>query len=91
MMWGGGDDGKSDENPIPSEAEQKEVKMFRSSMILIFIAVFLACTNAESADSKEKNKTASGKLEQTIYYGGDIITMEGDKPIYVEAVMERDG
>jgi predicted amidohydrolase YtcJ len=31
------------------------------------------------------------KLEQTLYYGGDIITMEGDKPAYVEAVMERDG
>jgi hypothetical protein len=60
-------------------------------MILIFIAVFLACTNAESADSKEKNKAVSVKLEQTIYYGGDIITMEGDKPTYVEAVMERDG
>jgi len=29
--------------------------------------------------------------QQTIYYGGDIITMEGDKPTYVEAVIERDG
>ncbi|BAO44884.1 amidohydrolase [Thiolapillus brandeum] len=32
-----------------------------------------------------------GKLEQTLYYGGDIITMEGDQPTYVEAVMERNG
>jgi len=30
-------------------------------------------------------------LKQTLYYGGDIITMEGDKPNYVEAVIERDG
>ena len=29
--------------------------------------------------------------QQTLYYGGDIITMEGDKPNYVEAVIERDG
>ena len=29
--------------------------------------------------------------QQTLYYGGDIITMEGDKPEYVEAVIERDG
>ena len=29
--------------------------------------------------------------QQTLYYGGDIITMEGDKPEYVEAVMVRDG
>ena len=28
---------------------------------------------------------------QTLYYGGDIITMEGDKPEYIEAVMVRDG
>ena len=28
---------------------------------------------------------------QTLYFGGDIITMEGDKPTYVEAVIERDG
>ena len=28
---------------------------------------------------------------QTLYYGGDIITMEGDKANYVEAVIERDG
>ena len=30
-------------------------------------------------------------LKQTLYYGGDIITMEGDKPEYVEAVIQRDG
>ena len=28
---------------------------------------------------------------QTLYYDGDIITMEGDKPNYVEAVIQRDG
>lgn len=35
--------------------------------------------------------TQTDKLQQTLYYGGDIITMEGDKPNYVEAVIERDG
>ncbi|BAF73390.1 amidohydrolase [Sulfurovum sp. NBC37-1] len=34
---------------------------------------------------------ATDKLQQTLYYGGDIITMEGDKPEYVEALIERDG
>ncbi len=29
--------------------------------------------------------------EQTLYFGGDIVTMEGDKPEYVEAVAVRDG
>ncbi len=34
---------------------------------------------------------ASDAPQQTIYFGGDIITMEGDKPSYVEAVIERNG
>ena len=31
------------------------------------------------------------KSTQTIYYGGNILTMEGAKPNYVEAVVVRDG
>ncbi len=34
---------------------------------------------------------ASESLYQTLYFGGDIITMDGDEPAYVEAVIERDG
>ena len=29
--------------------------------------------------------------EQTLYFGGDILTMEGDKPQYVESVVTEDG
>ena len=32
-----------------------------------------------------------GSVPSTIYYGGDIITMEGDKPKYVEAVVQKAG
>ncbi len=38
-----------------------------------------------------ENGMATTPLQQTIYYGGDIITMEGDKPTYVEAVIEQNG
>ncbi len=31
------------------------------------------------------------KLEQTLFFGGDILTMEGDTPHYVEAVIVHDG
>ncbi len=34
---------------------------------------------------------APDTMQQTLYHGGTIITMEGDKPTYVEAVIERDG
>ena len=30
-------------------------------------------------------------IDQTIYYGGDIVTMDGDRPVYVEAVVEQKG
>jgi predicted amidohydrolase YtcJ len=31
------------------------------------------------------------QLQQTIFYNGDIITMEGNEPYYVEAVVQREG
>ena len=57
--------------------------MFKITMVLTFVTVFMSCGNPTYADSDN--------LQQTLYYGGDIITMEGDTPTYVEAVVERDG
>ena len=34
---------------------------------------------------------ADNKSQATVYYGGDILTMEGESPRYVEAVVVRDG
>jgi len=50
-----------------------------SSVILI-----MGCKEAD-------NKSESPESQATIYYGGDILTMEGNAPTYVEAVVERDG
>jgi len=36
-------------------------------------------------------KAAPARIDQTIYYGGDIVTMDGATPAYVEAVVEQDG
>ncbi len=36
-------------------------------------------------------KTESSSLADTIYYNGDILTMEGEEPQYVEAVAVKDG
>ncbi len=46
-----------------------------------FIFVYI-CSLADAAPNT---------IHQTLYHGGTIITMEGDKPTYVEAVIERDG
>jgi len=56
---------------------------------LLFLG--LSLTLGASIAMADEKKAASAPLEQTLYYGGDIITMEGDKPEYVEAVIERDG
>ena len=45
----------------------------------LFLSVLSAFTFTLSAEN----------LEQTLYYGGDILTMDGDKPTYVEAVITR--
>ncbi|RLA18909.1 MAG: amidohydrolase [Gammaproteobacteria bacterium] len=67
--------------------------MFRIVMQTIFflLTLSLSVSNAASMDLKEKDETPSSMLRQTLYYGGDIITMDGDKPTYVEAVIEREG
>jgi predicted amidohydrolase YtcJ len=45
---------------------------------VILAGVLLSGANAEN-------------LKQTLYYGGDIVTMEGDKPEYVEALVQTEG
>ena len=37
------------------------------------------------------DKPDSALSQATVYYGGDILTMEGDTPRYVEALVVRDG
>lgn len=60
-------------------------------MVFIFITVLLGCSSTIHTNMQNKENATSTDLQQTLYYGGDIITMKGDKPSYVEAVMERDG
>ena len=48
------------------------------------MALIMGCKEAE-------NKSESPESQATIYYGGDIITMEGNAPSYVQAVVEQDG
>lgn len=60
--------------------------MARITLLLFIVSALFAC------DSQEPQAIAEpDKLHQTLYYGGDILTMEGNKPTYVEAVIEREG
>ena len=55
-----------------------------SVLTLAVLMVLFSCKGEEEAQSGE-NSTA------TVYYGGDIITMEGDVPQYAEALVIRNG
>jgi len=52
-----------------------------------FILLLILTATLFSACGKKEMKTASG----TLYFGGDILTMEGDKPQYAEAIVQVDG
>ena len=68
---------------------------------LLGLSIYSAATTAPKMVEKTiyipgsgqvyKVMAAPEKIDQTIYYGGDIVTMDGDKPVYVEAVVEKNG
>ena len=63
--------------------------IIRLFAILCSILIVLSSCNNQKKDAQTKDE--SYRLKQTIYYNGDIVTMEGDKPEYVEAVVQREG
>ncbi len=57
----------------------------KNFLLVLFVAlVSVSC-------SAQKLQTDITLPPQTLYFGGDILTMDGNKPSYVEAVMVRDG
>lgn len=55
----------------------------RSLLLILGILIFASCKDIKKEETS--NNTA------TVYFGGDIITMEGDTPQYAEAVVVNDG
>jgi predicted amidohydrolase YtcJ len=54
-------------------------------LLLAFLFLMASCGDQTKQPAAEAGSTA------TMYYGGDIITMEGDQPQYVESVVVKDG
>lgn len=60
---------------------------FKNTLPLILVLfVIYSCKNKKQAHHSSDNNALA-----TVYYGGDIITMTGNTPEYVEALVERDG
>ena len=58
----------------------------KNKLLIGLVALaFAGCNNNTT------KKTATADAATAIYYGGDIITMEGDSPAYAEAIAVKDG
>ena len=65
-----------------------------SRLVLLLAIMLSGCSEAKKDTTEITVGTAIAEpyqLQQTVYYGGDIITMAGDNPSYVEAVVQREG
>lgn len=60
----------------------------KTNLLIIAMAV-LTLFSCNNGSQKGADKTASIDSTKTIYFGGDIITMEGDQPEYAEAVVRQ--
>ena len=58
----------------------------KTIILTLFATLVFSCNNTNKADTKHLTPLNS---TQTIYYGGDIITMEGNAVEYVEAVVRK--
>ena len=58
-----------------------------SLCLIVGIALaFAGCNNATQTTTATNDSTKA-----TMYYGGDIITMEGDSATYAESVVVKEG
>ena len=65
---------------------------------IVQLAALVSLSLLGCKDAKNNQKVSTDtpvatpyKLQQTLYHGGEIITMAGDSPTYVEAVVQREG
>ena len=66
-----------------------------SNIVFLLAVILTGCkeTPKNTTTGTESNTAAAEpyKLQQTVYYGGDIITMAGDTTEYLEALATREG
>jgi predicted amidohydrolase YtcJ len=58
-------------------------------IVLTFLGILLLVSSCKDSSKTDKEDTSSS--EATLYFGGDIITMEGEAPQYAEAVVQQNG
>lgn len=56
---------------------------------LLFLLTLFAVYSCQQSDSTSNNSKTTTPAQ--LFYNGNILTMQSDKPIYTEAVVEQDG
>ncbi len=74
--------------------------MYLKKLLFALVVAFAAFSSLQAVEKEiyipgsGENKVVDVPKQErppVLYYGGDIITMDGDKPQYAEAVVEKDG
>ncbi|GJM64864.1 amidohydrolase family protein [Persicobacter diffluens] len=60
-------------------------------LFLNLVLITILSTSCNQSSKKEAKSESDNYAAYTMYYNGDIITMEGESPLYVEAVVESNG
>lgn len=68
----------------------KSKNIYNAFAIAIGVAVLSGCSPDSSTGNKTKSMSAADSAA-VIYHGGDIVTMDGDSPQYVDAVVVKGG
>ena len=63
----------------------------RSYKFMLILGLFIWACNSGSDNQTNNAGGTSPEARSTMYYGGDIITMEGDSARYAESVVVKDG
>jgi hypothetical protein len=58
-------------------------------VLSLFIVTFVF--GCKKQDKQQEATAEPYKLQQTMYYGGDILTMEGEEHNYAEVLVQREG
>jgi predicted amidohydrolase YtcJ len=58
------------------------MKTFKNGLLILALLFIVSCKETEKQDNESVAK---------VYYGGDIVTMAGETPTYVDALVVRDG
>jgi len=66
-------------------------RLGKPTLLAMALASLIGCSSIDNTLTENSTTQASAESAATVYYNGDIITMAGDTPDMVEALVTKDG